>query len=60
MLHTNKTVAPLFLQHMADVAHATDGELVVVQLVSRRSSRIHDVIALLLFVLALGFTGGAL
>lgn len=31
---TNKAVASLFLQHLADVANATDGELIVVELVS--------------------------
>ena len=31
---TDEAVAPLLLQHLADVAHAADGELVVVELVS--------------------------
>ncbi len=57
---TDKTVASLFLQNLADVANATDGELIVVELVSWCSSCIHDVIALLLLVLALGFSWGAL
>lgn len=57
---TDKTVASLFLQNLADVAHATDGELIIVKLVSRCSSCIHYIIALLLFVLAFGFSWGAL
>jgi len=57
---TDKTVAPLLLQHLADVAHAADGELVIVELVAGGSPGIHDIIALLLLVLALGFSGGAL
>lgn len=31
---TDKTVAPLLLQHLADVAHAADGELIIVEFVS--------------------------
>lgn len=57
---TDETVASFLLQHLADVAHATDGELVVVELVARRGSRVHDIIALLLLVLALGFSRSAL
>lgn len=30
----DKTVASLFLQHLADVSHAADGELIIVELVS--------------------------
>lgn len=30
---TDKTVAPLLLQHLADVAHAADGELIIVEFV---------------------------
>lgn len=58
--HTNKAVAPLLLQHLADVTNTTDGELIVVELVARCSSCIHDIIALLLLVLAFGFSWGAL
>lgn len=58
--HTNKAVAPLFFQHLTDVTNTTDGELIVVELVSRCSSCIHDIIALLLLVLTLGFSWGAL
>ena len=50
---TDKTVASLLLQHLADVTHATDGELIIVELVSRCGSCIHDIIALLLLVLTL-------
>lgn len=50
---TDEAVASLLLQHLADVAHAADGELVVVELVSRRGSGVHDVVALLFLVLAL-------
>lgn len=57
---TDKTVSPLLLQHLADVAHAADGELIIVELVSRRGSCIHNIIALLLLVLALGFSWSAL
>lgn len=60
MKPTDKAAASLFLQHLADVAHATNGELVIVELVSRRGSRVHDIIALLLLVRALGFSRGAL
>lgn len=57
---THKTVVPLLLQHVGDVVHATHGELVVVELVPRRGSGIHDVVALLLHVLAFGFSWCAL
>lgn len=56
---THKTVVSLLLQHVGDVVDAAHGELVVVELVPRRGSRIHDVIALLLHVLAFGFSWGA-
>lgn len=57
---TNEAVASLLLQHLADVAHAADGELVVVEFVSRSGSGVHDVVALLFLVLALGLSRGAL
>lgn len=57
---TDKTVVPLLLQHVGDVVHAAHGELVVVELVPRRSSGIHDIIALLLHVLAFGLSWCAL
>ena len=58
--HTDEAVAPLLLQHLADVAHAADGELVVVELVSRGGPGVHDVVPLLLLVLALGLPRSAL
>lgn len=57
---TDEAVAPLLLQHLADVAHAADRELIVVELVPRRGSGVHDVVALLLLVLALRLSRGAL
>lgn len=56
---TDKAVASLFFQDLADVAHTADRELIIVELVSWCSSCIHDIIALLLLVLALGFSWGA-
>lgn len=57
---TDKTVVPLLLQHVGDVVHAAHGELVVVELVPRRGSGVHDVVALLLHVLAFGLSWRAL
>lgn len=57
---TDEAVSSLLLQHLADVAHAADGELVVVEFVSGSGSGVHDVVPLLLLILALGFSRGAL
>ena len=57
---TDEAVAPLLLQHLTDVTHAAAGELVVVELVSRGGAGVHDVVPLLLLVLALGLPWGAL
>lgn len=48
---TNKTAVSLLCQHSTNIADAADGELVVVELVPRCGSGVHDVVAPLLFVL---------
>lgn len=48
----HKTASTLLLQHHADVFDAAHRELVVVQLVSRRRSGVHDVISSFFLVLA--------
>lgn len=55
---TDKTVVFLFIQNSTNIADAADREFVVVELVPRCCSGIHDVVALLLFVLRLGLPRG--